>query len=179
MAVPLLATKFSVPPARRELVSRSRLIARLNVGLVQDGQFTRRLSLVCAPPGFGKTTLVSEWLRRKPGTTGVSRWGTLLMGLFGTCSVTFSLLWLPAVFLIGMRAGEPAPGYGVTFWMKLAFSLALISAALTPGLIYVTWRAWKEGVWTAGRRVQYTVITVTAAVLIAFNHYWNLLGFRY
>jgi LuxR family maltose regulon positive regulatory protein len=63
MAVPLLATKLFVPPARPELVSRSRLIERLNAGLEQDRYFTRRLSLVSAPPGFGKTTLVSVWLK--------------------------------------------------------------------------------------------------------------------
>jgi CubicO group peptidase (beta-lactamase class C family) len=128
--------------------------------------------------GWGIRPLV-HWLRRKPGSAGISRWGTVLMGLFGTCSATFSLLWLPAVFLIGWRAGEPAPGYGVTIWMKLTFALALICAALTPGLIFIAYRAWKEGTWSAGRRVQYTVITVAAVVLIAFTHYWNLLGFRY
>ena len=52
----LLATKLYIPPIRPELVSRPRLIERLNAGL------HRKLTLVSAPAGFGKTTLVSEWV---------------------------------------------------------------------------------------------------------------------
>ena len=54
MITPLLQTKLYIPPVRPELVSRSRLIERLNAGL------HRRLTLISAPAGFGKTTLVSE-----------------------------------------------------------------------------------------------------------------------
>jgi LuxR family maltose regulon positive regulatory protein len=54
--MPLLTTKLYVPRARAELVSRPRLIERLNKGV------TRKLTLVSAPAGFGKTTLVTEWL---------------------------------------------------------------------------------------------------------------------
>ena len=56
MATPLLQTKLYIPPPRRELVPRPRLIERLNAGL------HRKLTLVSAPAGFGKTTLVSEWM---------------------------------------------------------------------------------------------------------------------
>ncbi len=56
MATPLLQTKLYIPPARPELVSRPRLIERLNAGL------DRKLTLVSAPAGFGKTTLLSEWV---------------------------------------------------------------------------------------------------------------------
>ena len=50
----LLATKLYVPPIRPELVPRPRLVERLKAGL----HF--RLTLVSAPAGFGKTTLLSE-----------------------------------------------------------------------------------------------------------------------
>ena len=53
---PILATKLYLPPLRPNVVSRPRLIARLNEGL------HRKLTLVSAPAGFGKTTLVSAWL---------------------------------------------------------------------------------------------------------------------
>src|SRR6266568_2148640 len=53
---PILATKLYLPPLRPHVVSRPRLIERLNEGL------HRNLTLISAPAGFGKTTLVSEWL---------------------------------------------------------------------------------------------------------------------
>ena len=51
----LLTTKLFVPSVRPELVSRPRLVERLREGA------HRKLTLVSAPAGFGKTTLVSEW----------------------------------------------------------------------------------------------------------------------
>jgi len=59
---PLLATKLYIPPTRREMVSRPRLIQSLNAGLGQSSSFARKLTLVSAPAGFGKTTLVREWV---------------------------------------------------------------------------------------------------------------------
>src|SRR4028118_1344838 len=56
MSTPILATKLYVPPPQPRAVLRPRLIERLNEGL------HRRLALISAPAGFGKTTLVSDWL---------------------------------------------------------------------------------------------------------------------
>ncbi len=56
MAAPILVTKLFIPPTRAELVQRSNLIKRLNLGL------DRKLTLISAPAGFGKTTLITEWL---------------------------------------------------------------------------------------------------------------------
>lgn len=56
----LLVTKLIVPPPRKDIVWRSRLIEKLDHGLDEDC----RLSLVSAPAGYGKTTLVSSWLSR-------------------------------------------------------------------------------------------------------------------
>jgi LuxR family maltose regulon positive regulatory protein len=53
----LLQTKLSIPPVRAELVPRPRLLERLNEGL--EG----KLTLVSAPAGFGKTTLLAYWAR--------------------------------------------------------------------------------------------------------------------
>ncbi|MBV7339418.1 hypothetical protein KFU94_66630 [Chloroflexi bacterium TSY] len=58
MSTPILATKLYCPSLRSNFVSRSRLIKRLNEGLY------RKLTLVSAPAGFGKTTLVRDWLRQ-------------------------------------------------------------------------------------------------------------------
>lgn len=56
---PLLATKLHAPAVRPNLVSRPRLLARL------DGALAARLTLVSAPAGAGKTTLLSDWLSHR------------------------------------------------------------------------------------------------------------------
>jgi len=55
MPEPLLLTKLYFPPPRPRIILRPRLIERLNAGLHS------KLTLVSAPAGFGKTTLVSDW----------------------------------------------------------------------------------------------------------------------
>src|SRR5215210_200010 len=56
MPTPILATKLYVPPPQPRVVRRHRLIERLNEGL------HRKLTLISAPAGFGKTTLIGEWV---------------------------------------------------------------------------------------------------------------------
>jgi LuxR family transcriptional regulator, maltose regulon positive regulatory protein len=56
MPASVLATKLYIPLPRAKTVPRSRLIERLNEGL------TGKLTLISAPAGFGKTTLISEWV---------------------------------------------------------------------------------------------------------------------
>jgi LuxR family maltose regulon positive regulatory protein len=68
MTTPLLKTKLYIPPARPELVSRQRLIERLNAGL------RRKLALISAPAGFGKTTLLAEWVHTVGVRHDVSMW---------------------------------------------------------------------------------------------------------
>jgi LuxR family maltose regulon positive regulatory protein len=55
MSIPLLATKLHIPPLRQDFVPRRRLLDRLESGL------QRKLILISAPAGYGKTTLLSEW----------------------------------------------------------------------------------------------------------------------
>ncbi len=62
MSIPILTTKLYIPPTRPELVLRPHLIERLNEGLSKNQGFGRKLTLISAPAGFGKTTLISEWL---------------------------------------------------------------------------------------------------------------------
>ncbi|MFQ3662514.1 MAG: AAA family ATPase, partial [Chloroflexaceae bacterium] len=56
MSPPLLATKLYRPPPHPKGVLRPHLIEQLNAGL------HRNLTLLAAPAGFGKTTLLSQWL---------------------------------------------------------------------------------------------------------------------
>jgi LuxR family maltose regulon positive regulatory protein len=64
MSTLILATKLYIPPTRPELVPRPRLIERLNEILGQKQGFDRKLTLISAPAGFGKTTLVSDWFHQ-------------------------------------------------------------------------------------------------------------------
>jgi LuxR family maltose regulon positive regulatory protein len=56
----LFATKFYIPPPLTYLVHRDRLLIRLNEGIRQGKQLT----LISAPAGYGKTTLLAEWIRK-------------------------------------------------------------------------------------------------------------------
>ncbi|RKP51699.1 hypothetical protein D7Z26_18195 [Cohnella endophytica] len=56
MSTPIMATKFYIPTPRPKAVLRRRLTERLSEGL------HRKLTLISAPAGYGKTTLICEWL---------------------------------------------------------------------------------------------------------------------
>ncbi|HEX9839540.1 MAG TPA: LuxR C-terminal-related transcriptional regulator [Anaerolineales bacterium] len=58
--IELLSTKLFIPRPRKNLVSRLCLVDRLNAGL------DKKLTLIAAPAGFGKTTLLSEWIPQSP-----------------------------------------------------------------------------------------------------------------
>jgi len=70
-SAPLLTTKLYLPPARPTLVPRPRLTAHLSDGL------TRPLTLISAPAGFGKTTLLSEWRASDAGRDFPLAWLSL------------------------------------------------------------------------------------------------------
>ena len=81
--LPVLTTKLSIPPHRLDVIARPRLTERLDTAL------SGKLTLVSAPPGSGKTTLVTEWLQ----ATGETR----------------SIAWL------GLDAGDNDPGRFLTY----------------------------------------------------------------
>src|SRR3712207_2391838 len=57
MSAPILTTKLYIPPPKPKVVPRPRLIGRLD-----EGGMNRKLTIISAPAGFGKTTLLGEWL---------------------------------------------------------------------------------------------------------------------
>jgi LuxR family maltose regulon positive regulatory protein len=71
---PLVTTKLALPPARPALVPRPRLMDRLEAGL------QRKLTLIAAPAGCGKTTLVSAWHATAPGSAWPLAWLSLDVG---------------------------------------------------------------------------------------------------
>jgi len=56
MTAQILTTKLYIPPLRTNHVSRPHLIQRLEVGL------SDKLTIISAPAGYGKTTLIAEWI---------------------------------------------------------------------------------------------------------------------
>jgi len=71
MAIPLLETKLYVPRPRRGLVPRARLSERLDRGVES------KLTLVSAPAGFGKSTLLAAWLASGPADDRSVAWLSL------------------------------------------------------------------------------------------------------
>ena len=66
--MPVLGTKLHLPSPRRRLVQRARLTDQLRA----DGGVEPRLVLVAAPAGFGKTTLLAQWLAAEKSHRGVA-----------------------------------------------------------------------------------------------------------
>ena len=54
-----LKTKLCIPPLRSKWITRSRLVNRMDAG------FVSKLTLISAPAGFGKTSLLADWVHRQ------------------------------------------------------------------------------------------------------------------
>ena len=101
MAGPLLETKLYVPRPRRGLVPRPRLRERLDLGAAS------KLMLVSAPAGFGKTTLIADWLAAGPSAPTDQR----------------SAAWL------SLDQGDNDPA---TFWAYVVAALATVAPGSAP-----------------------------------------------
>ncbi len=93
----LLRTKLAIPPLRPDMVKRPRLVNRLNAGL------NGKLSLLSAPPGYGKTTLISEWIHQRKFQTA---WFTIDEG--DNDPASFLAYMIAAFQTIDKNWGRPA-----------------------------------------------------------------------
>jgi LuxR family maltose regulon positive regulatory protein len=75
VSTPVLATKLFAPTRRPGLVARPELVARLDATL----EAGHRLTLVSAPAGFGKTTLLSDWISHLEQRASRTRVGWLAL----------------------------------------------------------------------------------------------------
>ncbi len=124
MPTPILATKLYIPPPRPTLVHRPRLLERLNEGL------QRKVTLISAPAGFGKTTLVSEWIEALRVTNYELRAG---VGETATIVNQKSKIKNSSVAWLSLDAGDSDP---MRFLAYLAAALQTIApqlgAAVSP-----------------------------------------------
>lgn len=111
-ATQLVETRLAIPPARAGLVPRARLVERLHTGVRGP------LTLVAAPAGYGKTTLVAAWRATPEGSRLPLAWVSLEPG-----DNDPALFWT-AVFTALDRA---VPGVG-------AAALAALRSAGPPGI---------------------------------------------
>ena len=115
MTSPLLETKFHAPARRRGLAARSRLTERLG----RAGESA--LTLVSAPAGFGKTTMLADWLRTGPAGGRLTAWLSL-----DPSDNDPALFW--AYFIAALRTAVPGVGEG---------ALALLSSTESPTEAFV------------------------------------------
>ncbi|UCF28526.1 MAG: hypothetical protein JSW42_02240, partial [Chloroflexota bacterium] len=111
MSTTLLATKLYIPTPRKNLVPRPRLIEQLEAG--QDG----KLILVSAPAGFGKTTLLVEWIQSSDklfawlsldeGDNNLKRFFTYLIAALQKIDVSIGDGILPLLEATGEPPVEP------------------------------------------------------------------------
>ncbi|HQF70700.1 MAG TPA: LuxR family transcriptional regulator, partial [Promineifilum sp.] len=104
----MIATKLYLPPSRPGIVQRPRLIDQLNRHL------HRKLTLISAPAGFGKTTLVSEWvavcgrpvawLSLDEAESDIVRFLTYLIAALQTIAGHIGTMALPV-----LETGQPLP----------------------------------------------------------------------
>src|SRR5438093_3205364 len=96
----LLETKLHVPGRRRGVVPRPRLIERLN------RTAEAKLTLLSAPAGFGKTTLLAEWLAAAPAGERSAAWLSLDQG--DSQPATFWTYLIAALQRVAPRVGAGA-----------------------------------------------------------------------
>ena len=110
MTGPLLETKLHVPRGRRGLVARPRLRERLSRGAESA------LTLVSAPAGFGKTTLLTEWLASYGADGRSAAWLSL-----DQRDNDAALFW--SYFVAALQTASPEVGAG---------ALSLLQSPQTP-----------------------------------------------
>ena len=112
-----VATKFFVPTPSHALISRPRLTDLLNQG------FTQKLTLVSAPAGFGKTTLVAAWVRSLAKAPPEELAQVAWVSLDGRDNEPIRF-WSALLMALDQRA----PGY-------FQQALALLQADAVPGML--------------------------------------------
>ena len=100
----LLTTKLHVPPLRSKLVQRPRLADRLEEAL----RLGQRLTLISAPAGFGKTTLVTDWWQGRRGVVPSAAFTWLSLDEHDNDPARFLTYLLAALQVVDPAIGQAA-----------------------------------------------------------------------
>lgn len=119
MPTPILATKLYSPRPQPNVVLRPHLFARLNEGL------QRKLTLVSAPAGFGKTTLISAWIKQKNEGGRLKDDGTQTLQPSPLSPQPFLVAWL------SLDAGDSDP---IRFLVYLVAAVQTVAPSLGTGV---------------------------------------------
>jgi len=99
MAIPLLSTKLHIPPLYPDEIARPTLMERL------DAVRYKKIGLLSAPAGFGKTTLVAQWLKESQSQNKINKVSWLTLEESDSNPIIF---W--TYFIAGMQRVDPAIG---------------------------------------------------------------------
>jgi CubicO group peptidase (beta-lactamase class C family) len=119
----------------------------------------------------GEQTAAAEEQASKRMASGLRPWlARWLAGVLCALNVLFLLE-------LGLILSNPVDlAFGVTPLLTTVFILALVSAILTVGVVILVFLVWREGFWSLGGRVHYTLVAVAQLSFTWELAYWNLLG---
>jgi CubicO group peptidase (beta-lactamase class C family) len=83
----------------------------------------------------------------------------------------------PAPILTWMLFGDHSRPSQFRFAFHISSGALLLASLLGPSLLFFAGFAWKACAWTIVRRVYYSVVAITAFLMVPFFYYWNLLDF--
>jgi LuxR family maltose regulon positive regulatory protein len=110
----IIATKFTIPIPRVHFIPRKHLLERLDKNLWQTDGFIRKLTLVSAPAGYGKTTLIADWgskfqsLEKSPNRLQESGFYWLSLDEGDNDQVRFLLYFIEALRQVDKHIGATA-----------------------------------------------------------------------
>ncbi len=101
------------------------------------------------------------------------------MAWFVAVLVSALVIICPIVLLGWVLSGGPAPLIGIPDILYVAMGVLLIASTLGLTLPVFAVLAWGRGYWSVGRRLYFSLVALTAAGMVPYLDYWNLLGFRF
>lgn len=117
--------------------------------------------------------IVGAFYYRSESDQGAKRARWLAAGNGALLVVAIGLL----VAAVVAAASDPLAGF--PGFIYLALCLFLLCVALTIVVIVCAARAWRDGYWTLGTRLRYSVIALLYLSFMGSLYYWNLIGFHF